>query len=126
MLNEEFQCEGSFDNCTARETEIVPDTCVEKEQPHKKKRSRASKEKSTSKKKGGAKMKTKSIDLAQSSDEEEGNKRGANWKEHWIVNLIHLRGKMHDKFTGMKKTRLLLTFFQIEQYYYIITFFDNH
>ena len=48
-------------------------------------------------------MKANSTDLAQSSDEEKGNKRGSNWKEHWIVNLIHLREKMHDKFSGMKK-----------------------
>ena len=76
MLYEEYQGEGSFDNCTATETKIVPDeTCEEKEQPPTKKRSRASKEKSTSKKKAGAKMKTKSTDLAQSYDEEEGNKR---------------------------------------------------
>ena len=48
-------------------------------------------------------MKTNSTDLAQSSDDEERNKRRPNWKEHWIVNLIHLQGKMHDKFNGMKK-----------------------
>ena len=104
LLYGEFQGDDSFGNCTATETEQIPeDTCAEKEQPPTKKRSRASSEKSKSKKKGGAKMKTNSIDLAQSSDEEEGNKRGPNWKEHWIVNLIHLRGKMHDKFCGIKK-----------------------
>ena len=104
LLYEEFQGEASFGNCTTAKTEIVlDDTCEEKEQPPTKKCLRASKDKSKSKKKGGAKMKTNSTDLAQSSDEEEGNKRGPNWKEHWIVNLIHLRGKMHDKFSGMKK-----------------------
>lgn len=72
-------------------------------------------------------MKTNSIDLGQSSDEEEGNKRGPNWKEHWIVNLIHLRGKMHDKVTGMKKQgQQFLTYIQIESYIYNIIFLDNH
>ncbi len=47
-------------------------------------------------------MKTNYSGVAHSSDEEEGNKRGPNWKEHWIVYLIHLREKMHDKFTGLK------------------------
>ena len=104
MLYGEFQCKYSCGNCIATETKIVPDdTCEGKGQPPTKKRLRASKEKSKSKKKGGAKMKTNSTDLAQSSDEEEENKRGSNWKEQWMVNLIHLRGKMHDKFSGMKK-----------------------
>ena len=94
LLYGEFQGEVSFGNCTATETKIVPDdTCEEKEQPPTKKRWRTSKEKSKSKKKKVAKMKTNSTDLAQSSDEEEENKRGPNWKEHSIVNLIHLRGK---------------------------------
>ena len=48
-------------------------------------------------------MKTNYSGLAHSSDEEVGNKRGPNWKEHWIGNPIHLQEKMHDKFSGMKK-----------------------
>ena len=48
-------------------------------------------------------MTTNSMDLAQSSDEGHGNKKRPNWKEHWIVNLIHLWGNMHDKFNGLKK-----------------------
>ena len=103
MLYGAFQGEDSFGDCTIKETEIVlDDTCEEKGQPPTKKRLRDSKEKSKRKKKGGANMNTNSTDLAQSSDEEEENKRGPNWKEHWMVNLIHLRGKMHDKFSGMK------------------------
>ena len=83
LLYGEFQGEASFGNCTATETKTVPDdTCEEKEQPPTKKRWRASKEKSKSKKKRVAKMKTNSTDLAQSSNEEEENKRGPNWKEH--------------------------------------------
>ena len=54
------------------------------------------------KKKGGTKSKNPTHQN-ESSDEEKGNKQGPNWKEHWIVNLIHLRGKMHNKFSGMKK-----------------------
>ena len=87
LLYGEFQGEASFGNCIATETKIIHDnTCEEKEQPPTKKRLRALKKKCKSKKKGGAKMKTNSTDLAQSSDEEEGNKRGPNWKEHRIVN----------------------------------------
>ena len=70
--------------------------------PPLKKRLRVATPKMKNKKKGG----TKSKNLTQhneSSNEEEGNKRGSNWKEHWIVNLIHLHRKMHDKFSGMKK-----------------------
>ena len=79
MLYGEFQGEDSFDNCTATKAKIdTDDICKEKQQPPTKKHLRASKEKSKSKKKGGAKMKTNSTDLAQSLDEEEGNKRGPN------------------------------------------------
>jgi hypothetical protein len=104
MLDGEFHGEDNIGNFTVTETKIVPDdTCEEKEQPSTKKRLRASKEKCKSKKKGGAKMKTNSTDIALSSDEEGGNKRRPDWKEHWIVNFIHLRENIHDKFSGMKK-----------------------
>ena len=78
--------------------------------PPSKKRLRTATPKMKNKKKGGTKSKN-STQQNESSNEEEGNKRGPNWKEQWIVNLIHLRRKMHNKFSGMKKqgnfTRIL-------------------
>jgi hypothetical protein len=77
-------------------------TCKEGDEP-KKKRAKTTSQKPRKTSKGGkAKSKTSKAD-AGSSDEEEGTKRGPNWKDHWVVNLIHLRGTMHEKFSGMKK-----------------------
>ena len=103
--------EGSYIHTEFPNTETVPsDTNMPQRYasedkdsaPPSKKCLRTATPKVKNKNKGGTKSKNPT-QQNKSSDEEEGNKRRPNWKEHWIVNLIHLRAKMHDKFSGMKK-----------------------
>ena len=96
--------EGAYTQTQLPNTEIPQGDASEDKEPTptSKKRSRAPKQKMKSKKKGGTRSKNPT-QQEESLEEEEATKRGPNWKEHWIVNLIHLRGKMNDKFSGMKK-----------------------
>jgi len=100
--NEEGNLQKDSTGIDMVQEDLLQDTEPE---PATKKRSRAPKHKSKrpATKKRATKLKTNATDPGESSDEEEGNKRGPNWKEHWIVNLVHLRGTMHEKFSGMKK-----------------------
>ena len=80
-----------------------PHTFEAKEPTPPPKRAKVMKQKGKAKKKSGSASDRSVGDGDQPNDEDEGNKQGPNWKDHWIVNLIHLRGTMHDKFSGMKK-----------------------
>ena len=97
--------------------------------PPSKKHLRAAKQKMKNKKKGGTKSKNPTH-KNESSDEEEANKRGLTWKEHWIVNLIHLCGKMHNKFNGMKKQGNFTHILHYLNYYHLfiygIMFYANY
>jgi len=48
-------------------------------------------------KKGGSNLKTAPTNIVETSYEDKGTKQGRNWKEPWIVNLIYLKGIMHEE-----------------------------
>ena len=58
-----------------------------------------------------AKKKPEVVELDDANDEVEAVKSGGHWKDHWVIQLITIRGDMHNTFSAPPKQGAPLNFF---------------
>ena len=65
----------------------------------------------SAKKRRGPKKKPEIIELDEAKDEVELQKHVGHWKDHWVIQLITIRGEMRNTFSAPPKQGILRSFF---------------